>query len=442
VAGAAGVPSVTAPWWTRRLQRRLGSSRALAGLLAAEGAATLVVPAAATCGLLSPAVMIASGLAVGLLNALSGPLDGALLAGLGDARDRQHGAASVLALQETSVRVAMTVAPLAAFSMIALVGAAATVALEGVLSLVGAALIATMIVRSHDVSAEEAPRVRGLLRRHPEIRSGWLVRGVGCAAWFAFPLGLAVLGERAGQGAMLAAVGLTAYSGAAVVGSAGGILAARAARPALLNCAAWLVAGMGWIVIGLHPTAPVVGAVAAAAGLVVPAGNAATTAMVTRVTSGLERRAALTAQGTVVTGSSTMGSLVGGPLIAWQGPQAAIFGAGVMVTVLSAAVGWASLARKRDDEACPDGRIDVPDGSTDRFREPAGQGQPEAGAGAVRVPGTGAEDVVVRDHSEPGPVVLDDDPDVVGVVIGADADARVLVAHRVVEDRRHDPRDR
>ena len=45
-------------------------------------------------------------------------------------------------------------------------------------------------------------------------------------------------------------------------------------------------------------------------GLAVPAGNAATTAMVTRSYIGLERRAALTAQATVVTGSSTMGMLL------------------------------------------------------------------------------------------------------------------------------------
>src|SRR6186997_679723 len=72
VAGATGVPTITAPWWTRRLQRRLTSAAALARLLAAEGVATLVVPIAAVAGRLSPEVMIGSGLAVGMLNAVSG----------------------------------------------------------------------------------------------------------------------------------------------------------------------------------------------------------------------------------------------------------------------------------------------------------------------------------------------------------------------------------
>ena len=137
VAGAAGLPTITAPWWSRRLQRRLASARALSAMLFFEGVATLIVPVAAMLGLLTPAVMIASGLAVGVLNAVSGPLDSALLATLGDGRDAEHGAAQVLALQETTVRVVMTLAPLATLPLIATIGAAATVALEGVLSVVG-----------------------------------------------------------------------------------------------------------------------------------------------------------------------------------------------------------------------------------------------------------------------------------------------------------------
>src|SRR3954452_14943189 len=130
VAGAAGVPTIIAPWWTRGLQRRLGSASALAALLAAEGLATLVVPVSALLGTLSPPLMIGSGLAVGALNALSGPLDSALLAAVGDRRDPRHGAAQLLAVQETSLRAAMTLAPLATLPLIAWIGTAPTVALE------------------------------------------------------------------------------------------------------------------------------------------------------------------------------------------------------------------------------------------------------------------------------------------------------------------------
>ena len=56
---------------------------------------------------------------------------------------------------------------------------------------------------------EPLPTVRSLLSRHPVIRAGWLVRGVGCAAWFAFPLGLAVLGAAGVAGVLLGPGGRT-----------------------------------------------------------------------------------------------------------------------------------------------------------------------------------------------------------------------------------------
>jgi MFS family permease len=338
VAGAAGLPTITAPWWTRRLQRRITSAAWLALLLAAEGVATLVVPAAAVAGRLSPEVMIGSGLAVGLLNAVSGPLDSALLAALGDRRDPRHGAARLLAVQDTGVRLAMTLAPLATLPLIALVGSAATVALEGMLSLVGALLVATVRLSAHTDTDAEVPRVRDLLSRHPVIRAGWLVRGAGCAAWFAFPLGLSVLGIEQGRGVLLATVGLTAYAAGSLAGSALGVAAVRCARPSLLNAGTWMVAGLGWLTIAARPTPLVIGAAAVVMGLVVPAGNAATTALVTRSTIGLERRSALTAQATVVVGASTLGSLVGGPLIATFGARATIGGAGAMVLLVASVV--------------------------------------------------------------------------------------------------------
>jgi MFS family permease len=358
VAGAAGIPTITAPWWTRRLQRRLRSARALAGLLAGEGLSTLIVPAAAELGLLTPTVMMISGLFVGTFTALSGPLDSALLAELGERRDAVHGAAQVLAGQETVVRVATTLAPVVTLPLVGMIGPAFTVALEGLLSLVGAALVVGVPMHAH-AADEEAPRVRRLLIRHPDIAVGWTVRGVGCAAWFAFTLGLPLLGVAEGRGVVLAAIGLTAYSGGAIVGSALGVLAARGGRPALLNAAAWLVAGLGWIAMATTPTPLVIGACSVVMGLTVPAGNAATTAMVTRATFGLERRAALTAQSTVVIGSSTFGSLVGGPLIGWLGAERAILTAGLGVTVVSLTVTISNLRRSTHTAATPsrDGEV-------------------------------------------------------------------------------------
>jgi hypothetical protein len=123
----------------------------------------------------------------------------------------------------------------------------------------------------------------------------------------------------------------------------------------VLNSGAWLLAGLGWVVMGLHPTTIVIGVVSVLMGLTVPAGNAATTAMVTRATSGLERRGALTAQATVVTGASAMGSLVGGPLIGLVGPQAAIAATGVVVTVVSGVV-LVSVVRRPGPDVSVDAR--------------------------------------------------------------------------------------
>jgi hypothetical protein len=407
VAGATGVPTITAPWWTRRLQRRLTSAAALAGLLAAEGVATLVVPIAGVAGRLSAAVLVGSGLAVGLLNAVSGPLDSALLAALGDQRDPEHGAARLLAVQDTGVRLAMTLAPLATLPLIALVGSAATVALEGTLSLVGALLVATVRLTAHTEAEGDIPRMRDLLSRHPVIRAGWLVRGAGCAAWFVFPLGLSMLGVEQGRGVLLATVGLTAYAVGSLGGSVLGVAAVRSARPSLVNAGAWVVAGFGWLTMAAHPTPFVIGATAVAMGLAVPAGNAATTVLVTRSTSGLERRSALTAQATVVVGASTLGSLVGGPLIATFGARATIGGAGAMVLLVAiavAAVRWepqpasvsaAQLAPPPREVGALGLVVGERHGGVVRLPGLGGAAEPAQQVGAGRVPG------VVRRQVEP-----------------------------------------
>jgi MFS family permease len=357
VSGAGGVPAITAPWWTGPFQRRLTSGRALAAMLAGEGLATLVAPGAAGLDLLSPALMVAAGLLIGTLNAVSGPLNASLVATVGDALDeattgtgrdgRGTGAARLLAVQETAVKLAMTVAPLVALPLVAVFGAAWTVATEGLLSLAAATLVASLRLSTTGSSPAEPPKVRTLLRHQPRVARGWTIRGVGCAAWFAFTLGLPILGQQRGSGLALATVGLAAYSGGAIVGSALGMLTASSARPGMVNGVAWLVAGGGWTLIAWAPTLPVIAVTAALMGLVVPMGNAATTALVTRTWRGHERRAALTAQATVVTGSSTLGMLLGGPLIAILGARTAIGVSGVAVALPAAVVTIAEYSRGR-----------------------------------------------------------------------------------------------
>ncbi len=147
---------------------------------------------------------------------------------------------------------------------------------------------------------------------------------------------------------LLATVGLAAYSGGAIAGSALGMVSASSSRPALVNSLSWVVAGLGWLTMGIFANLAVIAVAAAVMGLVVPAGNAATTAMVTRSCTGLERRAALTAQATVVTGSSTMGMLLGGPLIAWSARALASCSAGLVVATVAAAAALGEYSRRRD----------------------------------------------------------------------------------------------
>jgi MFS family permease len=369
VSGAAGIPVIAGPWWTRRLQQRLASAHALTALMAGEGVVTLMVPAAAGVDALTPAGMVVAGLVIGVLNAVSGPLNAALVATVGDRMDDRRvddgsrtrplgtGAARLLALQDTAVKVSMTIAPLVALPMVAVAGAAWTVALEGLLTLTAAGLLATLRLSSQQPGdPDQHPPVRALLRRHREIGVGWAVRGLGCAAWFAFPLGLTMLGQREGSGVLLAAVGMGSYSGGAIAGSALGILSASSTRPALVNSLSWVVAGTGWLAMGLWPTLPVITVAALIMGLAVPAGNAATSAMVTRSCRGRERRAALTAQATVVTGASTLGMLLGGPLIALIGPRTSILAAGAVVAAAAAAVACREYSRGRWGTHCESDR--------------------------------------------------------------------------------------
>ena len=118
----------------------------------------------------------------------------------------------------------------------------------------GALLVATVRLTAHTEAEGDIPRMRDLLSRHPVIRAGWLVRGAGCAAWFAFPLGLSMLGVEQGRGVLLATVGLTAYAVGSLGGSVLGVAAVRSARPSLVNAGAWVVAGFGWLTMAAHPT--------------------------------------------------------------------------------------------------------------------------------------------------------------------------------------------
>lgn len=331
VAGGAGIPTVLAPWWTRRLRQRITSTRALASLHLAEGVVLCAIPVALTTGTVTAPLLAAVGLFRGLVTALAMPARSALMADLGDS-ERHSGAARLLAWDDAQTRIAMVAGPpvgavlWAAGSMLA---ASAAVATCGI----AAALCA--LTRFHaESTAGQAPSIRSAVAGHHEIIAGWLVRGTGCLCWFAFILGLPVVGS----GATLAAVAFSAYG---LGGVAAVVISTRAVgRPSPLAYAGtgWAICGVAFAAMGVSTSGAVVVTAALVAGVATPVGNACITALVVRRTAGSERRAALAGQRTMVTATSTLGMMVGGPLFALVGTRPAMTGAGVLVAAAAVVV--------------------------------------------------------------------------------------------------------
>ena len=61
-----------------------------------------------------------------------------------------------------------------------------------------------------------------------------VLRGTGCVTWFAFTLGLSVVGEQRGQPSLFLAAGMTGYAGAHLGG--GGLVTSAVAVLVLVQC--------------------------------------------------------------------------------------------------------------------------------------------------------------------------------------------------------------
>src|SRR5689334_19496202 len=84
VGGAAGVPVLLSPWWARKARQWVDSGPRLALVALVTAMALASVPAAAGLGLLTPELLVLSGLLLGCGTALSDPGRSALLADTGD----------------------------------------------------------------------------------------------------------------------------------------------------------------------------------------------------------------------------------------------------------------------------------------------------------------------------------------------------------------------
>lgn len=341
-AGATAVPVLLSPWWSRRLRARIRTGRAIAACYLGEAVSLALIPAAASVGLLSWPILLAAGLALGVFETLDGPARDALVADLGD-RLGPDRAFALLSTREFFRRAGMVAGP-------AIGGVAVTwgdplvlLWLEAATVLVSAALtVGVRGARPASADGRGVP-IGPAVRARPDVLRGWVVRGAGCALWFAFSLGLALLGVERGQPGVLVATGLAAYGAGALVGTPLCVPLLRRLPVLPAVCAAWAVTGVAWLLMGATASVLVIGAVAAVSGISVAVGNGGVTALITRTSTGDERRALLAGQSVLVNGASALGLLVGGPVLSVLGAAPTLEIAGVAVAVVALGVlvaGW------------------------------------------------------------------------------------------------------
>ncbi len=338
VAGAAGVPVLVSPWWTRRLRHRIRSGRTVATCYVGEAVSLATVALAASVGALTVPLLLVSGLALGCAEALSGPGRDALVADIGD-RIGSDAALTLLTTRDFFRRVSMVVGPLLGGLGVAAGHGVTLLWVEVATIMVSAALAVGVPPASRDAEGDRCDRgIWATVRHRREVLLGWVVRGAGCLLWFGFVLGLSLLGAERGAGGTYLAAGLTGYGAGSIIATIGVVRLLRVLPVLPAICAAWLVTGLCWLTIGLVTTLPAIAGAAFVAGLAVVVGNAGVTAAITRTSAGADRRTLLAGQSVVVNASSSLGLLAGGPVLALLGAAHTLVLTGSLTAVVAATV--------------------------------------------------------------------------------------------------------
>jgi predicted MFS family arabinose efflux permease len=305
-------------------------------LAGVQAAALAMVPAAATLGLLQAGVLIASGLLLGCGDALTSPGRSALLADIGD-RCGPDRAVVLLTWQDGVRRVGMVVgAPAGALA----VAAGFTDALLWVeaVAVLTAGLLAIGIVGERSPAVAVVPSIRGSLAGRPDVLYGWIARGTGCLSWFAFPLGLSVIGAERGRPGVYLAAGMSGYGVGSVLGTVVSLAVVRRFSPAPLAALGWMLTGLCWVGMGIWTTPAAIAAVATLSGVTLALGIAAISVVITRSSAGAERRALLSGQTVVVNAGSSAGLLIGGPVIAAIGAEHTLIASGLLTASVALGV--------------------------------------------------------------------------------------------------------
>jgi MFS family permease len=353
VAGSSGVALLTSPWWAARLRHRVVSGPALAAVLCVQALGYVIVAVAATLDSLGVVHLCVSGLVVGAATAVGGPATRAMLADLGD-RIGPGVAVRALAWQDLAHRISMVAAPPVAAWVVTQHGAMPLMWADTIAVLSAAALVAWVgryAVRQG--SAGGVPRrAREVLRAHPVVAAGIALAAVGWYWWFAFALGLAILGAETGRPGQLVAAGMAGYGLGSLAGSATAPLVVTRLPRVPMMVVPWIVLGatftsLPWVDGSLLALA----VVSAVGGFVTPFGLAALNAVITEQTSGDDRRTAFAAQHVAGSGGSSVGMLTGGAVIAVIGAENTMEVAGTFLIVVPVVLVARALVLRRHQDS-------------------------------------------------------------------------------------------
>ncbi|WP_433003197.1 MFS transporter [Kribbella sp. CA-294648] len=340
--GAAGVPVLLSPWWARRARQWVDSGSRLAVVALVQAIALAMVPAAAAFNQLHAGLLIASGLMLGCGDALSTPGRSALLADTGDRWDQANNsrdrAVVLLTWQDGIRRLGMMVGPPIGALAVATGFTNGLLWVEAAAVLAAGLLAVGVVGERSPAEAPAMPSIRESLVGRQDVLYGWIARGTGCLTWFAFTLGLSVIGAQRGQPGVYLAAGMSGYGIGSVLGTLASLAVIRRVSPVPLAALSWALMGLCWVGMGVWTTPPAVAALGALSGVTVVLGIAAISMLITRSSAGAERRTLLSGQSVVVNASSSAGLLIGGPVIAVAGAENTLVGAGALTAAVALGV--------------------------------------------------------------------------------------------------------
>ena len=155
---------------------------------------------------------------------------------------------------------------------------------------------------------------------------------VGWFWWFAFALGLAILGAETGRPGQLVAAGMAGYGIGSLAGSATAPLVVTRLPRVPTMVTGWIVLGATFAALPwLDGSLLALALASAVGGFVIPFGLAALNALITEQTSGEDRRTAFAAQHVAGSGGSSVGMLTGGAVIAVLGAETTMHVAGMVL---------------------------------------------------------------------------------------------------------------